>query len=313
MPTPDLTSDYIWMDGDLVPFDQARVHFLSPSLHYGLGVTAAMRCYATARGPAVFRLEAHLRHFLNSLRALGFGDLPYDVADLRVAVHQTITANGFTECYVRLLMFLDGGLALDIGNAHPLIGIAAWRWDNYWEGPVKEQGLRLTISSYRRSQSMTRAFPGRLVANYATAVMARTLAQRSGFDEAVLLNADGYVADCSGHDLFTVRDGQIRAPLRPTHFSGATRDALITLARDAGYPVYEEPLSREQLYVADEVFVCGEAAEVVFVREIDHRPIGHGRSGPVTETLRRLYFDTARGNGPRSAEWLNYVVTQPLF
>jgi branched-chain amino acid aminotransferase len=313
MPTLDLHSDYIWIDGDLVPFDQARIHFLSPTLHYGMGVTAAMRCYATERGPAVFRLERHLGHFLHAIRALGVAETGHSVTDLRVAVHQTITANGFTDCYVRMLMFLEGGLGLDIAPARTVIGIATWRWDNFWGQATRKHGLRLMISSWTRSLADLSTFPSRLAANYPPAVMAKTLAHKSGFDEAILLDNDGYVADCTGHDLFVVRNGQIHTPPRAGHFGGVTREALITLARDAGYAVREEPLSREQVYVADEVFVCGEAAEVMFVREIDHRPISNSLIGPVTRTLRKAYFDTARGNGRRSAEWLNYVVTQPLY
>ena len=309
----NMQSDVIWLDGELLPFARANVHFLTPSLHYGMGVFAAMRCYETTRGPAVMRLEAHLKSFLRSIQALGFTDLIYDVKALREATHQTITANNFSECYVRLLMYLKGPMSLDMSDVEPAIGIACWEWDSLWGGDSAESGIRMMVSSYTRPQTITSGFPSKLTGNFVTPMAAKTLARKSGFDEAILLDPRGYVADCTGHDLFMVRGGTLVAPSESTHFGGVTREALMLLAKDAGIAVKEEQLSREQLYVADEVFVCGTAAEVVPVREIDHHVIGSGKMGPITRQLQKLYADTARGNGARSAEWLNYVHFQSLI
>lgn len=308
----DLRADYVWMDGDLVTFDNARVHFLSPTLHYGLGVFAGIRCYLTERGPAVLRLEAHLRRFLRSIQALGLST-DYDVTTLREAVHQTIIANDLGECYVRALMYLEGALGLDMAGARPAIGIATWRWDNFWGREAQERGISMTISSYPRSRSGMAMLPAKVAGQYVAAMLARTLAVQSGFDEAVMLDSDGHVADTTGGNLFLVRNGALWTTPSTYEFGDVTRETLITLAQDSGYSVHETALTRQQFLVADEVFVCGTAAEVVHVRSLDHHPIGNGAVGPVTAHLRRLYFETARGRGPRSAEWLNYVVSHPMF
>lgn len=307
----DMRSHFVWLDGDLMPFEQAKIDFLTPTLHYGMGVFAGMRCYSTNSGPAVLRLEAHLSFFLRSIQALGFTDLTFDVTDLRVAVHQTITANGFDECYVRPLMYLKGGLSLDMSDAIPQFGIATWRWNNYWDQEVIERGVRMMTSAYTRSHTTTSMFPSKMTGNYVAPMMAKTLARKSGFDEAIMLDSRGYVADCTGENLFMVRDGVIYTPKQSSHFGGITRDALITLAHDEGIEVREVTLSRGQMYVADEVFLCGTAAEVVHVSEVDHRPISNRTIGSITQKLQHLYFETARGRGKRSAEWLNYVGNQP--
>lgn len=308
----DLRADYVWLDGELVSFDSARIHFLSPTLHYGLGVFAGMRCYQAERGPAVLRLEAHLRRFLRSIRSLGLTP-DFSVTSLREAVHQTIIANDLGECYVRALMYLDGPLGLDLTAARPAIGIATWRWDNFWGRDAQQNGVRMTISPFPRSRSGMTMMPAKVAGQYVAAALARTLAVQSGFDEAIMLDSDGNVADTTGGNLFLVREGKLWTTPGVYDFGDITRESLVALAHDAGYEVRETPLTRQQFLVADEVFVCGTAAEVVHVRSLDHHPIGDGNIGPITDHLRRLYFDTARGRGKRSAEWLNYVVSHPMF
>lgn len=305
---------YIWMDGELVPHEQATVHFLAPALHYALGVFEGIRCYETDSGPAVFRLEDHLERFVDSIRVFGVLDFAYDLPSLREAVHETIRANGLSACYVRPLMYMaEGPLGLNLDEHKPAVGIAVWEWGTFLGEEALERGVKMTVSSFTRHHpnvSMTKA---KITANYANSVMAKTLAKRSGFDEAVMLDPQGLVAECTGENLFLVRGGAIYTPPRATILEGVTRDSVITLAKDLGYPVVEEPISRDQIYIADEVFVCGTAAEVTPVRELDFRPIGDGRRGPATQAIQQAFFEVVRGEGDRSAEWLDPVkVEEPV-
>ena len=303
--------EQIWMDGQLVPYTQAKVHFMAPALHYGLGVFEGIRCYDTQDGPAIFRLREHLQRFLDSARILGVQKFPYDLETLRHAVHETIIANGLSACYIRPLMFMaEGSLGLDLDELSPAVGIAVWEWGAFLGEEALEKGVRAMVSSFTRHHpnvSMTKA---KISGNYVNSVLAKTLAKRSGFDEAIMLDPGGFVAECSGENLFLVRGGEIYTTPRATILEGVTRDSIITLARDLGYSVIEEPISRDQLYIADEVFVCGTAAECVAVCEIDCRIIGEGRMGPVTQAMQRIFFQTVRGEGPHSSEWLDPVMVQ---
>ncbi|NOY98328.1 MAG: branched-chain amino acid transaminase [Chloroflexi bacterium] len=302
-----MKSDFIWMDGELVPYDQATVHVLTPTLHYGLGIFEGIRAYATPKGTAVFRLKEHLERFLNSAHIFGIRDFPYSVEDLRQAVHETIRRNKFQACYIRPLMYMEGSLGLNLDASRPRVSIATWEWGAYLGEEALEKGVHMTVSSFTRQHinvSMTKA---KLAGNYVNSVLAKTLAVRSGYDEAIMLDPEGYVAECTGENLFFVRDDVIYTPHRATILEGITRDAVITLARDLGYRVVEEPISRDQLYIADEVFVCGTAAEITPVSMIDHRQIGAGKRGPVAEILQKTFFQTVKGDGKRSSEWLDYV------
>ena len=301
----------IWMDCQLVPYDQATVHFLTPALHYGLGVFEGIRCYDTQDGPAIFRLHEHLQRFLDSARIFGVQTFPYDLETLRHAVHETIIANGLSACYIRPLMFMaQGSFGLNLDELSPAVGIAVWEWEAFLGEEALEKGIRVMVSSFTRHHpnvSMTKA---KISGNYVNSVLAKTMAKRSGFDEAIMLDPGGFVAECSGENLFLVRGSQIYTTPRATILEGVTRDSIITLARDLSYSVIEEPISRDQLYIADEVFICGTAAECVAVCEVDYRIIGEGRMGPVTQAIQKVFFQTVRGEGPRSSEWLDPVVVQ---
>ncbi len=303
-----MTAKYVWIDGALVPYEQATIHFNNASLHYGLAVFEGIRCYETGRGPAVFRLREHLSRFLDSAKIFMIRDLPHDVEDLRRATHETIRANGFAECYIRPLVYMDDPpLSLNIDALHPKVGISVWEWGTYLGEEALEKGARMLVSSFTRHHinvSMTKA---KISGNYANSAMAKTLAVRSGFDEAVMLDPQGYVSECSGENLFLVRDGVIYTPPRATILEGVTRDSIMKLAADLGYRVVEEFISRDQLYLADEVFVSGTAAECVAVSEIDFVTIGEGRMGTITREIQRQFFRTVRGEGERSPEWLDYV------
>lgn len=302
-----MTSDLIWMDGILVPYDQATVHFITPTLHYGVGVFEGIRCYSTPRGPAVFRLQEHLQRFLESIHILGIVDFPYTVEELRLAVLQTIRANGFEECYVRPLMYLEGPMGLNMDRSRPRVGIATWEWGPYLGEDAMRFGIHMMVASFARLHPNVNMTKSKVSGNYVNSMMVKTLALRSGYDEAVILDPQGFVAECTGENLFMVRRGTIYTPPNATVLEGITRDALLTLAADLGIPVKETLITRDQLYIADEVFICGTAAEVVGVRDIDHRKVGEGRPGPVTLALADAFYANARGEGAHSTEWLDFV------
>lgn len=308
-----MMADLIWMDGELVPFDRAKVHFLSPSLHYGIGVFEGLRCYETARGPAVFRMREHLRRFLNSVRVLGVDEIHHDQETLRDAVCRVIFANNLTECYIRPLLYFEGSLGLDLDEYHPAVGIAAWQWDPLLGKNAMDVGVNMMVSSVTRIHPNAGMTKSKFSGQYVNPIMVKTMAKRAGFDEAVMLDPEGHVTGCTGENIFLVQDDVLLTPPKSATLQGVTRDTLIKLARDNGYQVSEELITRDQLYYADEVFVCGTAAEVVGVREIDYRPIGTGRVGPLTRKLQTLYHDTVRGRSRRYLDWLDYLVMEPVI
>jgi branched-chain amino acid aminotransferase len=305
-----MESKYIWMDGELVEYERATIHFLTPVIHYGMGVFEGIRCYATENGPAVFRLKEHMERMLQSARSFGFRNFPYSAEELAEGVRVTVSANGFSECYIRPLAFLTGGgWNLNVDGGKLSVGIAVWEWTNYLGDEALEKGIRANISSFTRHHPNVMLTKAKVVGNYANSALAKTESVRLGFDEAIMLDPQGYVAECTGENLFVVRGGKIYTPPRTTILEGITRDSMITLAGDLGYEVLEQPVSRDQLYMADEVFVCGTAAECIGLSEIDFRVIGSGRTGPVTRELQHAFHDVIHGRGQRSAEWLDYVNT----
>ena len=302
-----MKADYIWMNGEMLPFQEANVHFLSPTMHYGIGAFEGIRCYETTKGAAVFRLREHLQRLLDSILILGTSEFPYSIDNLCQATFETIQANGFKGCYIRPLIYFDGPLGLDLDTSVVKIGIAAWEWGTYLGDEALESGVHMMVSSFTRhhiNASMTKA---KISGNYVNSVLAKTLALRSGYDEAIMLDPNGYVSECSGENLFVVNGQDIETPPRATILEGITRNSLITIARDLGYNITENLISRDQLYIADELFVCGTAAEVTPIRAVDHRTIGLGKPGPITKTIQQAFFDTVNGNGKRSEEWLEYI------
>jgi branched-chain amino acid aminotransferase len=260
------------MDGELVPYEKATVHFITPTLHYGLGVFEGIRCYSTPRGPAVFRLVDHLQRFLDSIHILGIEDFPYTLEDLRQAVHTTIRANKFNACYVRPLMYLEGPMGLNMDRSRPRVGIAAWEWGPYLGDEARDKGIHMMVSSFTRLHPNINMTKSKVVGNYVNSMLVKTLALRSGYDEAVILDPQGFVAECTGENLFLVRKGVIYTPSLATVLDGITRDSIITLAGDMEIHVVEQMITRDQLYIANEVFISGTAAEVVGVRKIDSLP-----------------------------------------
>jgi len=272
-------------------------------LHYGFSVFEGIRCYATEHGPAVFRLEEHVERLLDSALVVGFRNLPYTKEQITQAIHQVIAANGFSSCYVRPLIYLDGAMSMVVDAGKPKLMIAVWEWKAFLGEQAKEHGIRANISSFTRLHPNITMTKAKVSGNYVGSILAKTESHRLGFDEAIMLYPSGYVAECTGENIFVVRNGIIYTVPRSPILEGITRDSLITIARDMGYTVIEEPVSRDQLYIADEVFVCGTAAEVVGLREIDFRTIGSGKTGPVTRELQRAFDELTSGRHPRSRQW----------
>jgi len=304
-----MKSDFIWMDGDLVPFAEANVHILTPSLHYGAGVFEGIRSYQTPNGPAVFRLLDHAQRFLDSIHILGVLDYPYSLLEIQQAVFDTVQVNGFTECYIRPLMYLDGPLGINIDHSTPKLAVAAWEWGPYLGEESQIAGIHMMVASLSRLHPNVNMTKSKITGNYVNSMIIKSIALRSGYDEAVILDPSGYVAECTGENIFVVRGGVIYTPPKASVLEGITRDTVMELAADLGIPVVEEVITRDQLYIADEVFITGTAAEIVPAVKIDYREIGDGKPGEVMRSLLKLYLDTVRGQGKRSEQWLEYVQT----
>ncbi len=303
-----MESKYIWMDGQMVEYEKATVHFLAPALHFGLGVFEGIRCYKTARGPAVFRLQEHIERLINSAKIIGLDQFAFSHADLCQAVKDTIKANSFEACYIRPLVYHTAkGPSLSLLGGEDHIGIAVWQWAAFITEEARHQGIRACVSSFTRSHPNANMTKAKATGNYVNSVLARTEADRLGFDEAILLDPQGFVAECTGENLFLVRKGNIYTPNTVDILEGITRDTLMVLARELGYTVIEQPVSRDQLYVSDEVFMCGTAAELLSLTEIDGRKIGCGCMGPVAAQLQGEFHALVTGQSGKHPGWLDYV------
>jgi branched-chain amino acid aminotransferase len=303
-----MESKYIWMDGELVDFEKATVHILNPAMHYGAAAFEGIRSYNTPKGPAVFRLREHVERLLDSAHVFGIRNFPYTADEIVKAIKETVRANGFTDCYVRPLLFLKGGAwNLNVDAGQPALAIAVWQWSNYLGEEALAKGIRANISSYTRHHpnvSMTKA---KIAGNYVNSFLAKTESERLGFQEAIMLDPQGYVAECTGENLFMVRRGKLVTPVTAPVLEGITRHTIHTIAKDLGYDVLEQPISRDQLYIAEEVFVCGTAAECIGLSEIDFRVIGDGKTGPVTRAIQNVYHDLIRGKVAKYEDWCDYV------
>jgi branched-chain amino acid aminotransferase len=277
-------------------------------MQFGFSVFEGMRCYSTDKGPAVFRMNEHVERLMDSAHIVGFRELPVTAEQVKTAINQTIAANEFSACYIRPMIYLDGAMMMTVESGQPRFVVAVWEWKNFLGAEARERGIRANIASFTRLHPNIMMTKAKVSGNYVSSILAKTESHRAGFDEAIMLGPDGYVAECTGENLFIVRntdrDKVIYTTPRAGILEGITRDTLIALARDLGYSVVEEPISRDQLYIADEVFVCGTAAEVIALREIDFRAIGDGKTGPVTRALQREFDTVVSGRHARSAEWL---------
>jgi branched-chain amino acid aminotransferase len=298
-------TDKIWMNGELVDWADARIHVGTHGLHYGTGVFEGIRCYETAAGPAVFRLQDHLERLENSAKVL-YIDLPYSVAELRAATHELVATNGIATCYVRPMAFFGyGELAVGtLGNPVDVV-IISFPWGAYLGEEGQQIGITTKISSWERVGPNVIPHAAKATGVYLNSMLATTEARRAGYDEAIMLSGDGYVADGPGENVFVVKNNVVRTPpLSMSILPGITRDTIIHIARDLGYQVEETLLVRTDLYLADEVFMVGTATEVAPVRAVDDREIG---VGPVTRELQKAYLAAVTGIDDRWRDWLDVV------
>jgi branched-chain amino acid aminotransferase len=300
-------TEKIWMDGKLVPWDEANVHVLTHSLHYGLGVFEGIRCYSTEKGPAVFRLREHVRRLINSAHVF-LMKIPFSEEEIVSATIETIKANGLRECYVRPIAFIGYGAMGLYPKGNPInLAIAAWPWGAYLGEEGLEKGIRVKTSSFVRTHVNTNMTRAKVCGYYVNSQLAKREALMCGYDEALLLDADGYVSEGSGENIFVVRDGKLKTTPPTSILEGITRDSILTIARDEGVAVKEERFTRDEVYISDEAFFTGTAAEITPVRELDGRAIGSGKRGPLTEKLQRAFFDTVKGRDPKYGHWLTYL------
>jgi branched-chain amino acid aminotransferase len=299
-------TEKIWMDGELVPWGEAKVHVLTHTLHYGSGVFEGIRAYPTSRGPAVFRLTEHMRRLHDSARLLHM-DIPYSVEELVAATKETIRANKVESCYIRPLAYLGyGEMGLNPLPCQVNVSIAVWPWGTYLGDEGIAKGVRMKISTWRRMDPNINPVAAKGTGIYINSSLAKVEALHGGYDEAILLNTTGSVAEATGENVFTVKNGVLYTPpLSSGALEGITRDSVMTIARDFGYEVREQPLLRTDLYLADEAFLCGTAAEIVPIREVDDREIGD--PGEITRKIQETYFAAVHGQVEKYADWLEYA------
>lgn len=298
---------WIWFDGALKPWAECATHVLTHTLHYGLGVFEGVRAYATPRGTAVFRLGDHTRRLTQSAHILGI-ELPYSREELEAAQLEVLRANKLKEAYVRPLVFMGSermGVSTEGVSAH--VAIAAWEWGAYLGTAAIDNGIRVKISSFARHHVNVQMCRSKSVSTYANSILANREARMDGYDEALLLDTDGFVAEGSGENIFIVRDGKLVEPELASALEGVTRRAVIDFAREAGIPVEARRVTRDEVYIADEAFFTGTAAEITPIVEVDRRRIGSGKPGPITQLMQQKFFACVRGEDKERESWLTYV------
>jgi branched-chain amino acid aminotransferase len=299
-------SGKIWMDGQLVDWDDARIHILTHTLHYGCGVFEGIRAYATAQGPAVFRLTDHLTRLFDSARIFMI-DVPFTLEQLVTATKDTVRVNGLDSCYIRPIVYLGyGEMGLNPLPCPVNVSIAVWRWGSYLGDEGIANGVRMKISSWQRHDPNAMPPAAKGTGMYLNSSMAKVEALKGGYDEAILLSPQGYVSECTGENLFVVRGGRIiTPPVSAGALEGITQSSVMTIARDLGYEVEVGNILRSDLYTADEAFLSGTAAEVVPIRSVDDREVGP--PGPITRSIQEVFFATVRGEVDQYKDWLELV------
>jgi branched-chain amino acid aminotransferase len=301
--------DSIWLDGALVPWDSATDHLLAHTMHYGVGAFEGIRAYQRSDGrTAIFRLREHIERLLDSCQICTM-DVPYTTEQLMKACTDVVRANKMTSCYLRPLVYLGYG-ALGLGSLEPPVRtmVACYEWGAYLGEDGLKKGIRCMISGFSRANSNAAMNKGKICGQYVSSVLAKRMAIKSGFEEALMLDPQGYVAEGTGENIFVVKKDRVRTP--PTSgaiLAGITRDSTIQLLREQGIEVSEEPIARDELYTADEVFLTGTAAEITPVRDIDHRKIGRGEAGPITRRVQETYFSVVKGADTKHDHWLSYL------
>jgi branched-chain amino acid aminotransferase len=298
---------WIWFDGALKPWAECATHVLTHTLHYGLGVFEGLRAYANPQGTAVFRLGDHTRRLLQSAHILGI-EIPYSQAQLEAAQLEVLRANALSQAYIRPLVFMGSekmGISTDGVATH--VAIAAWEWGAYLGDAALKQGIRVKISSYARHHVNVQMCRSKSVSTYANSILANREARMDGYDEALLLDTDGFVAEGAGENIFLVRDGRLIEPELASALEGVTRRAVIDFAREAGIPAQARRVTRDEVYIADEVFFTGTAAEITPIVEVDRRRVGSGAPGPITKMMQEKFFACVRGADAARASWLTYL------
>ena len=297
----------IWLDGEKLPWREAKVHVLTHTLHYGMGVFEGIRAYKTEQGTAIFRLEEHTRRLFDSAQILAI-PMPFDKATINEAICTAVRENGLESAYIRPMCFYGSeGMGLRADNLRVHAMVAAWEWGAYLGTDGLEKGIRIHTSSYTRHHVNITMCKAKANGNYMNSMLALQEALSCGYDEALLLDNEGYVAEGSGENIFIVRDGIIYTPDLTSALAGITRATIFTLAEEIGLKIYEKRITRDEVYIADEAFFTGTAAEVTPIRELDGRIIGTGRRGPITERLQSLYFDVVQGRHAGHQDWLTFI------
>ena len=297
----------IWMDGEMVPWRDAQVHVLTHTLHYGVGAFEGIRAYQTPAGTAIFRLDDHIRRLFDTAHILEM-EIPFSAAELTRACIQCVRENQLETAYLRPLAYYGSeGMGLHADNLSVHVAIAAWFWGAYLGADALEKGIRIKTSSYTRHLVNSVMCKAKACGNYVNSILALQEAARDGYDEALLLDTDGMVAEGSGENIFIVRNGVIATPELTSMLEGITRDTVIALASEAGYEVVEKRVTRDEIYIADEAFFTGTAAEITPIRELDNRRIGEGQRGPVTARLQADYLDVVNGRRSGRDEWLTII------
>ncbi len=297
----------IWLDGEMVPWREAKVHVLTHTFHYGLGVFEGVRAYHTADGPAIFRLAEHTERLFQSAHILGM-KIPYDRETIDQAQIAAVRENGLDSAYIRPMCFYGSeGMGLRADNLRVHCMVAAWDWGAYLGEEAMEKGIRIKVSSFTRHHVNITMCRAKANGNYINSMLALQEALECGYDEALLLDAEGFVMEGSGENIFIVRDGVLYTPDLTSALDGITRRTIMQLAEEADIPVVEKRITRDEVYIADEAFFTGTAAEVTPIREVDNRTIGSGSRGPVTALLQKMYFDVVHGRSPVHHEWLTQV------
>jgi len=302
-------TEQIWFDGQFVPWDEANVHVLTHTLHYGLGVFEGIRCYAGDNGEsAIFRLREHTARLFSSAHIVGM-KIPFSEDDINAACVETVRVNRLRECYIRPLVFLgEGQMGLAAVTNPVRVAIVAWPWGAYLGEEGIRNGIRVKTSSFQRFHVNTMMTKAKVVGHYVNSILASIEVRNAGYDEALMLDTDGFVSECSGENVFMVRDGRVKTPSLTSVLPGITRDAVMTLLREQGLELEEQRFSRDELYIADEAFMTGTAAEVTPMREFDDRRIGDGKPGPVTVRVQQDFASVIKGRDPKYKHWLTPVV-----
>ena len=301
---------HIWMDGDIVPWREAKVHVLTHTLHYGLGVFEGVRAYKTgSMGTCVFRLEDHTKRLFRSAHIMRM-EMPFDQETINKAHRDVIKLNGLEEAYLRPMCFYGSeGMGLRADGLKTHVMVAAWEWPSYMDPEASEKGIKVNTSSFTRHHVNISMCKAKANGNYINSMLALREALESGADEALMLDNEGYVAEGSGENIFVIRDGKLITPELTSCLEGITRDSIFVLAREMGFSIDERRITRDEVYIADEAFFTGTAAEVVPIRELDGRTIGSGQRGPITEKLQKKYFDAVRGTCEEHSDWLAPVAS----